>query len=254
MIPLPPHLLEAPPGKNNHRGLVIEVSAPGGLVTKSVYDGAGRVIKSYKTDGMAGASWSSSGSVTGDNVLTETIPSYDSDSNAILVTTKDRFHNETTTGELGNPTTAPLARVSYLASYYDLANRLTTTVNVGTNGGSAYTRPSSPPSASDTVLVTITAYTPAGFVDTTTDPRGIVMKNYYDNLGRVTKTIQDYTDGNPTNNTNKTTEFTYDGNNHTLTIKADMPNNAHETTQYVFGVTVTGGSNVYSNDMLSDVQ
>jgi YD repeat-containing protein len=51
-----------------------------------------------------------------------------------------------------------------------------------------------------------------------------------------------------------TSEFTYDGDNHTLTIQADMPNSAHQTTQYVFGVTVTGGSNVYSNDMLSAVQ
>jgi RHS repeat-associated protein len=98
------------------------------------------------------------------------------------------------------------------------------------------------------------AFTAAGFLDTTTDPRGIVQKNYYDNLGRMTKTIQDYTDGTPTNNTNKTTEYTFDGNNHTLTIKADMPAGAYETTQYVYGVTVTGGSNIYSNDMLAAVQ
>ena len=38
----------------NHRGLMIEVSAPGGLVTKSVYDGAGRVTKTYSTDGAGG--------------------------------------------------------------------------------------------------------------------------------------------------------------------------------------------------------
>ena len=40
------------------------------------------------------------------------------------------------------------------AAYYDVANRLTAQVNVGTNGGSAYTRPGSVPAASDTVLVT----------------------------------------------------------------------------------------------------
>src|SRR5262249_37909674 len=143
----------------NHRGHVIEMSMPGGLVTKSVYDGAGRVIKTYETDGAGGTSWSAASSGTSDNVLTETITTDASDSNTILVTSKARFHNETTTGELGNPTTAPLARVSYLAYYYDLANRLTTTVNVGTNGGTAYTRPSSPPSPSDTVLVTSYAFT-----------------------------------------------------------------------------------------------
>jgi RHS repeat-associated protein len=238
----------------NHRGLMIEFSAPGGLVSKLSYDGAGRIIKTYATDGAAGTSWSAASSVANDNVLTETITTYDSDSNTIFMTTKDRFHNETVTGELGNPTTAPLARVTYLASYYDLANRLTTTVNVGTNGGTAYTRPSSPPSPSDSVLMTTYAFTAAGFLDSITDPRGIVQKNYYDNLGRVTKTISAYTDGNPTNNTNKTTEFTYDGDNNTLTVKADMPGGAYETTGYVFAVTITGGSNVYSNDMLAAVQ
>ena len=79
-----------------------------------------------------------------------------------------------------------------------LANRLTDSVNVGTNGGSAYTRPTSPPAASDTVLLSHTAYTDAGFVDSTTDPRGIVQTNYYDNVGRVTKSIDAYTDGTPT--------------------------------------------------------
>src|SRR5207245_4900872 len=86
------------------------------------------------------------------------------------------------------------------------------------------------------------------------DPRGIVQKNFYDNLGRLTKTVQAHTDGNPTNNSNKTTEYTYDGDNNTLTVKADMPGGAYQTTQYVFGVTVTGGSNIYSNDILSAVQ
>src|SRR5439155_10884310 len=84
--------------------------------------------------------------------------------------------------------------------------------------------------------------------------RGIIQKNYYDNLGRVTKTIQDYTDGTPTNNTNKTTEFTYDGDSHTLTVKADMPAGAYQTTQYVYGVSISAGSNISSNDILSAVQ
>lgn len=238
----------------DHRGNTIEGAGPGGLVYKFVFDGAGRQIKSYVTDGAGGTSWSAASSVASDHALTETITTYDSDGNTIFVTTKDRFHDETAAGELGDPNTTPKARDSYMAYYYDLANRLTATVNVGTNGGSAYTRPSSPPSPSDTVLVTSYAFTAAGFLNTTTDPRGIVQKNYYDNLGRVTKTIQDYTDGTPTNNTNKTTEYTFDGNGHTLTIQADMPNNAHETTQYVFGVTVTGGSNIYSNDILAAVQ
>src|SRR5262249_28420363 len=52
----------------------------------------------------------------------------------------------------------PKARDYYEAYYYDAANRLTADVNVGTNGGSAYTRPGSVPAASDTVLVTSYGY------------------------------------------------------------------------------------------------
>src|SRR5207247_2969393 len=81
-----------------------------------------------------------------------------SNGNAILVTTMERFHNETTGGPLGNPSTHPYARVSYVANYYDAANRPTDSVNVGTNGGTAYTRPGTPAARSDTALVTSTGY------------------------------------------------------------------------------------------------
>src|SRR5437667_125891 len=84
---------------------------------------------------------------------------------ARLTTTRQRFHDETATGTLGNPTTGPKARVSYVASYYDAGNRLTDTVDVGTNGGSAYTRPGSVSSRSDTALVVSYGYDSAGRVN-----------------------------------------------------------------------------------------
>ncbi len=236
----------------NHRGELIEESAPGGLVTKKTYDGADRPTVVYTTDG--GTGWSNASIVTSDNVLQQVEYTYDSDGNVILMTTRQRDHNETATGALGNPTTTPEARVYFEAYYYDAANRQTADVNVGTNGGSAYTRPSTVPSDSATVLVTLMAYNVAGYVDTTTDPRGIVTKQYEDNLGRVTKTIEDYTDGTPTNSSNKTTEFTYDGDGHTLTVKADLTSGAYEETEYIYGVTTSGGSTINSNDMLATVE
>jgi RHS repeat-associated protein len=238
----------------NHRGALIEQSVPGGLVTKTAYDGAGRPTVVYTTDGGSGTSWSAAGSASGDNVLQQVEYTLDADGHAILTTTRQRFHNETATGALGNPTTSPKARVSYVADYYDLANRPIAEVNVGTNGGTAYTRPATVPAPSDTVLVSSTAYTPAGFVDSTTDPRGLVTKDFYDNLGRVTKAVQAYDGGSETNNTDVATEYTYDGDSNTLTIQADLPGGAYQRTQYVYGVTTATGSGVNSNDILAATQ
>ncbi|MBM4094901.1 MAG: hypothetical protein FJ276_36650 [Planctomycetes bacterium] len=63
-------------------------------------------------------------------------------------------HTASGTGPLSTST----ARVTYTASWFDGANRQTDTANYGTNGGSSFSRPSSPPSRSDTVLVTSTEY------------------------------------------------------------------------------------------------
>ena len=97
-----------------------------------------------------------------DPFLQQVETTYDSNSHVILVTAKQRFHDETGTGALGTASTGVKARVSYAASYFDGADRLTAVVDVGTNGGSSYTRPSTLPSRSDTVLVTTTAYNSAG--------------------------------------------------------------------------------------------
>jgi RHS repeat-associated protein len=222
-------------------------------VDKAQYDGAGRQTAAYLTDGGGDSTWADAGNVTGDNVLEQTQTQYDADGNPILTSTTQRNHDETATGALGSPNTTPKARVYYAAAYYDAANRLTASVDVGTNGGTAYTRPSTVPAASDTVLVTALAYNAAGWLDTTTDPRGIVHKDVYDNLGQVTKSIDAYTGGPPGTSTDNTTEFTYDGDGHTLTVQADQPGGGVEQTKYVYGVTTAGGSDVNSNDLLAAV-
>jgi len=89
----------------------------------------------YTTDGAGGRS--NSFSVKSDNVLQQVETAHDNDGNALLVTTRQRFHDETSTGALGTPTTGPKARVSYLAYYYDAALRPTATVDVGTKGAVA---------------------------------------------------------------------------------------------------------------------
>jgi YD repeat-containing protein len=142
----------------DHRGNLIKVSQPGGLVTKTQYDGVGRPIKAYTTDDIASPTWADAGTVSANNVLSQVETTYDSNNNPTFVVDRERFHNETTLGALGNPTTAPLARVTYVAGYYDAANRLTDVVDVGTNAGSTYTRPTTPDPRSATALRTTYGY------------------------------------------------------------------------------------------------
>jgi RHS repeat-associated protein len=337
----------------DHRGNVIKTSPPGGVVTKAAYDGARRVVRTYTTDEVASPSWTEAGTVANNNVLSQTEAQYDAAGNVLFTIRRDRFHNETTLGALGTPTTAPLARVSYVAGYYDLANRLTTQVHLGTNGGTVLTaRPGTAPDRTNPVLrtdygyqadavqqVTLTgsptggtfkltfngqttapiaynataaavqsalqslpsigsgnalvagptggpwlvrfAGTLAGTalanmtgdgsgltggtmpsvavattsqggdtdrVQTVTDPRALVMKTDYDYLNRKVRTVENFVAFAPSNNADKTTEYTYDGSNHVLTLVAKLSNTSQETTTYTYGVS---GSVISSNDLLA---
>ena len=145
--------------------------------------------------------------------------------------------------------------------YYDPADRLTDSVNVGTNGGTAWTRPSTVPTGSDTVLVSHTDYNSAGWVLDTVDPRGIKAGTFYDLLGRAIETVAAW-DGtnNPTagNNTNQIITSTYDGDNHVLSQTAVQPTTGgatpNQTTGYIYGVTGTVGTNLFSNDLIGVVR
>jgi RHS repeat-associated protein len=234
----------------DHRGDAIKTVAPGGPVAKNRYDGAGRVVSTYQTDGLGDATWADAGTVANNNVLSQTDTQYDADGNALLVVQRQRFHDETTLGALGdaNATGQAKARASYAAGYYDAANRLTDSVKVGTNGGTAYTRLPTVPAASDTVLVTHTDYNAAGWVGAVTDPRGLVSQTSYDLLGRVTRMVANFSgDGTPTNSTSQTTAYTYDGADHVLTLTAVLPAGAAQTTRYVYGVSGV----INSNDLLA---
>src|SRR5262249_10668968 len=109
----------------DRRGERIKTSQPGGLVQKTKYDGAGRPVAQYTSDGGGDSTWGDAATLTNDYVLEQTDTEYDMYSNPIFVTGRQRFHDASGTGVLGSPGTAPYARVSYTALYYDLADRLT---------------------------------------------------------------------------------------------------------------------------------
>jgi YD repeat-containing protein len=119
----------------------------------------------------------------------------------------------------------------------------------------AWPKPStSPPAPSATALVTTYGYNAAGWVQDVTDPLGLDTRTLYDALGRTTKTISNYTGGAETTTSDVATEYTYDGDNHVLTVQADEPGGSYQRTQYVYGVTTATGSNINSNDILAAVE
>ncbi len=243
----------------NRRGQVLKTAQPGGLVQKMAYDGAGRTVKTFSSDGGgdpahgATGNWSHADDVLGDNVLTQTDTKYDGSGNVLLTTLRERFHDESAAGELVNPGTAPKARVYYVGSYYDKANRPTRTVNVGTNGGSAWSRPANANdplnNRSDTVLVTDTSYNASGWAEHMTDPRGLVRRTEYDLAGRTAKTIEAYCTASCPADANRTTEYAYYAGGQVFTLKAVLPG-GYQTTSYNYTGRTADGQAFNSNDLL----
>jgi RHS repeat-associated protein len=226
--------------------------------------------------GVPLTTWAAANSVANDIVLEQTATGYDADGNAIQTADAQRFNTDPTSGSTskgalftattntdGSLNVTPssssylASRIYYTGTYYDAGDRDVADVNVGDNGGSTWSRPSSVPSRSDTVLVTSTAYNAAGWVDGVTDPRGIASQMIYDNLGRTIISVAAYdptvSGGSPTDDQNQTTVYTYDPAGHTTSMTAYLPS-AIQQTQYVYGVTSGGGSTIDSNDLLALVE
>lgn len=160
---------------------------------KMVYDSVGRVAKRYMTHDVDEDSYADAGDVADDVVMQQMEFAYDDASNQIGQVTRDRFHDATGTGELTDPNGAqPKARVSYAALWPDPIGRQVAAASYGTNGAQAWTRPATIPESSDLVLVSRTEYNDRGEVISTTDAKGIVTKQEYDDAGRLTQKIENY--------------------------------------------------------------
>ncbi|MBI1902109.1 MAG: hypothetical protein HYS13_13485 [Planctomycetia bacterium] len=119
----------------------------------------------------AETSYADAGSVTGDTVYVQLETAYDAASNVIQLTMRRRLDSATGTGELTTPDgSQPKARVSYVAVYPDAIGRRQATANYGTNGGASFTRASTIPARSDTVLVDSVEYNDRGEAHKTKDP------------------------------------------------------------------------------------
>ena len=268
----------------DRRGLVLATVSPTGLAAQSAYDGAGRVAFDY-TGTLSAATWAAAGTPSGSVVLHQDDVTDDKDGNVIETLGLDRLSTTSATqagtlsflanDEFGHDSfgLSPIgpgqviigARPTITDAYFDAAGRPTATVDVGTNGYDGWSRPATPPARGNGPLVTTDAYNAAGEVAAVVDPLGLVTADTYDPLGRTLTTVADYTgtfnpDGTPagatpTNATNQTTAYTYDGDGHQTSMTAVLPSaQPSQTTDYVYGATTAAGSGVNDDDLLVQTQ
>src|SRR6185436_8515883 len=99
------------------------------------YDGAGRVTGT----GL----WYSflQGDIGVQRYITETVRSYDANSNVIQTTNYERTDSSTKNENLSGFWLESDSRRTYTATWFDAVNRVTSRVDYGRNGGVTFTRP-----------------------------------------------------------------------------------------------------------------
>ncbi len=265
----------------DHRGDVVETASTEQAWDKMQYDGAGRLTASYVLSSNNDTSWADALNVTGDTVMQETQSIYDGDGNVVLSIDRTAFDGDSGVGALLGPSnSANQARVTYTLNFYDAADRLTATVDLGTNNNLLHGSgvgldldpnndgiidiPGSAPTAStSTLLMTSYSYDAAGNLSVTTDPRGIKSKTFYDQLGQTTYTVANWNGSyDPTGGSlpaggtanldqNQTVAYTYGSDSHMIAQTILMPSDTpSQTTGYLYGVTTIQGSAINSNDLL----
>jgi RHS repeat-associated protein len=132
----------------------------------------------------------------------------------------------TTTGAL----TSGNARIMYTAAWSDGIDRQIASANYG--AAASFTRPSTPPASSSTVLVNGRTYDLAGRIYQTSNPKSIVDQMGYDNASRTTQTIEDVA------GLARTTNYTWTLDNNKATMTAVSPVTGDQTTAWLYGTTL----------------
>lgn len=256
----------------DHRGNVMATRAPGGIVTKTIFDGAGRAIEKAATDGGVAnntpdTSWGAMRSWDNDVVVEQTSTTYDKQGLPVLVVTRQHADIEVdpslTTGSLAGQSST-VTRNSYQGYQYDDADRLIKSVNFGTNGGTAPSfnnglpvlpdRLSTPKNGWDEFLTTKYAYDDAGRQQTITDPRGIQTRYAYDALDRKIIKYDAYTNGTPAADHDHKTTWKYNGADSVTQIEQDVGlQKPKQRTTYDYGVTKGSGFEINNSMLLHSV-
>lgn len=248
------------------------VKTVGSRITKTAYDRLGRVTGQYTCSQTSDANYAAALTLSLDVVLEQTMTGRDPATGLPLIQyTIQREHDRTGAsgsmdadgdGSLLNCRATDLTgRAQITAMWYDDWDRVTDTVNYGTNGGSDLNRSGlSCPSRSDTALRTTTAYDDFGRAWKTFDPTGttgVENRTEFDFAGRRARTIDNYTDGTPGGGTNndqdRATEYVYSGGLLTSMTRKMPSSGDDQLTTYVYGTTKGGGqSKIATKHLLSE--
>lgn len=258
------------------RNNLIKVRNPGGMVTKFSYDTASRLKVQYTTDGGNDSDLADAGSLTDDIVLEQVEYEYDDNGNILLTTVRQRHHDETGTGDL----VALDARVTFVANWYDDADRLVTTINYGNNGNDSLVNsstgstidvtaaPQSRVTANgwDEFLRTDYEYVSGGYsgvygsVISVTDPKGIITETRNDSLGRKVQVWEARSGTSlaptPGVDTNRGTLYAYNGFDQVVSVTSRTylgSGGRNYTTNYTYGISKGGNNKINHSGLLSEI-
>ncbi|HZL36201.1 MAG TPA: hypothetical protein VFC78_12865, partial [Tepidisphaeraceae bacterium] len=225
--------------------IVQQINAGDGKTfTKFAINGVGWITNTYRGYNTSGTSYSQAQIVTNDTIFEESDFTFDEAGNVISAVSSQRLNDATGTGAL-SAGTQPKARVSYTAGWFDGLDRAIANANYG--AASSFTRPTTPPLSSATVLVNSMTYDDAGRENQTTDPLLIVNQMTYDNASRKTQTVDASGSSTP-----RTTNYTYTLDDQIATMTAVNATTGNQTTTWAYG-TALATSGVARNDLLSSV-
>ncbi len=254
-------------------GRVIKVD--GSQLTKTLFDRLGRETHRFILSDDNDTAYTNADDVSGDHVLEEhqtTFESTDSDDvpmSAVISRRHDDYSGlgTETTGALDTnadgdglkyTATNVKGRIQITATWYDRFGRQTDVVRYGTYGDSDFDRDGlSVPARSDTALLTEYEYNTDGTLKEVIDPRALVTRHEYDELGRQTKLINNYVDGMPSGDSDQTVRYEYTNGLRTKLI-ADLPSGEDDQeTTYRYGSTKgtsAGDSKIATGHLLDEVQ
>jgi RHS repeat-associated protein len=229
--------------------IIKQINAGDGIAfSKSIYNGMGWVTATYRGYNTTN-NWSTATSLSSDIILEQSANAYDEAGNLISSTSLQRLNDAPASGSgsAGALTTGsnPKGRVSYSASWFGPIDRTISSANYG--AASSFSRPSTTPTRSDTVLVTTMSYDDAGRMFSGVDPGGLELRTEFDAAGRKTKTTEAYGTGDA-----RETDFTYTLDNQIATQTAVNSDTGNQTTTYTYGTTLSD-SDVASNSLLRSV-